>query len=133
MKRHGENKLFQTSVKVSRICPRLVDLSMVRPLSVNPFVIIVHSQLCKSMSHTHYWRIQPNLLTSILGKNTAIKPELFQKYPHWCLGESKIQNYRHRKILKLILFSSFSSQKSNQCEDRNKKTNKTGLCCHVNS
>lgn len=76
--RHGKNKLFQMFVKVSRIHPRLVDLSMKRLLAVIQFVITVHFQVSKKMNYTHY--IQSNLITSILGKTTATKCELFQKY-----------------------------------------------------
>jgi len=83
---------------------------MLRLLSVNPFIINAHAQLSNSSSYTHYWRIQSNLLTSVLGKNTAAKPELFQKYSYWHLGESKIQSYKHRKIYKVTLFSSLCVQ-----------------------
>lgn len=76
--RHGKNKLFQMFVKVSRIRPRLLDLSMKRLFAVIRFVITVHSQVSKKMSYTHY--IQSNLITLILGKTTANKSELFQKY-----------------------------------------------------
>lgn len=84
---------------------RLMDLGMVRLLSVNPSVITVHSQLRRSMSHTHYWGIRSNFFT--LGKSTPTETELFQKYMHWCLGESKIQDYRYEEIWKLIVLSSF--------------------------
>lgn len=63
---------------------RLMDLGMVRLLSVNPSVITVHSQVCRSMSHTHYWGIQSNLFTSTLEKNKPTETDLFQKCTVHC-------------------------------------------------